>query len=146
MSNPCLLSRSARGTTMFTNRSCFASSASNGRQVSTGSLVAAGPISRTNRGMPPQASGMPRSPDSRGEISGSTCAKSPRSNPLQVVSGKGRCRCHGGRVPFSISVCDNSARNTLSIVGCSLPNDAVSATIEFSRVFSGKSRHDQVPR
>ena len=49
------------GVTRLTRPRSRASSASNGRQVMTSSLVAAGPISRTSRGIPPQASGIPRS-------------------------------------------------------------------------------------
>ena len=47
--------------TVFSIPSAFASAALNGRQVRTSSRVAAGPISRTSRWIPPQASGMPRS-------------------------------------------------------------------------------------
>ena len=43
------------------NPSSRASAAEKGLQVSTSSLVMAGPISLTNRGMPPHASGIPRS-------------------------------------------------------------------------------------
>ncbi len=54
-------SRVSSGTTRFRKCSAWASAAVKGRQVSTSSLAIAGPSSRTSRGMPPQASGMPRS-------------------------------------------------------------------------------------
>ena len=54
-------SRSSLGTTRFRKPLALASAASKGRQVRTSSFVMAGPISRTKRGMPPQAKGMPRS-------------------------------------------------------------------------------------
>ena len=48
-------------TTRFTKPAAFASAGSNSRYVQTSSLVSAGPISRTSRGIPPHARPIPRS-------------------------------------------------------------------------------------
>ena len=53
--------KSFSSTTRLMKPMSLASCAPNGRQVKTSSLVSAGPISRTSRGIPPHAKGMPKS-------------------------------------------------------------------------------------
>ena len=60
-SSSTVASSASSSTTRLRKPAACASSGPNSRHVITSSLVSAGPISRTSRGMPPHASGMPSS-------------------------------------------------------------------------------------